>query len=46
MSEGPSRDEIERVREALQRHDSELREDDDEREEETEEVAGEEEDDG
>jgi hypothetical protein len=27
MSEGPSREEIDRVREALERHDSELRED-------------------
>jgi hypothetical protein len=29
MSEGPSRQEIERAREALERHDSELRDEDD-----------------
>ena len=29
MTEGPSRREIDRVREALDRHDTELREDDD-----------------
>jgi len=31
MSEGPSRQEIDRVREALERHDAELREDDEPR---------------
>jgi hypothetical protein len=41
MSEGPSEDEVERVREAMQHHDSELREDQQEPEEESEEAAGE-----
>ena len=46
MSEGPSEREIQRVREALDRHDSKLREEDDAPDEEAEEPSGDGEDDG
>jgi hypothetical protein len=45
MSEGPTRREIDRVREAMEHHDSELQEDGDERDDEPEETSGEEDED-
>jgi hypothetical protein len=46
MSEGPSRQQIERVREALDRHDSELREEEAADAEETDEAPEDEDEDG
>ena len=46
MSEGPSREEIERVREALERHDTTLRDDADERDDESQESSDEQDEDG
>jgi hypothetical protein len=46
MSEGPSRNEIERVREALERHDSRLREPPAEDDEESQESSDEQDEDG
>jgi hypothetical protein len=46
MSEGPSRNEIERVREALERHDSKLREQPEEDDEESQDSSEEQNEDG
>ncbi len=46
MSDGPSREEIEHVRRALERHDSELAEDDDAPSEQPEHGAADEDDEG
>ena len=46
MSEGPSPEEIERVREALQHHDTEMRDDDQEPAEEGEEAPDEQDEEG
>jgi hypothetical protein len=45
MSEGPTRREIDRVREAMERHDSELSEDGEERDDEPGETSGDEDED-